>query len=219
MSSLADLKITGREVTQTYIDEEVLLRVKSENEFNFGLNYGVFPKDEPKDFIFKLKKVSKITDAMSGPITGKGYFVNQKIISVFSKFDLGEYKYYTPVIRLEKTGKFLDGYQWFHLGKNEIIDGIDFEKSSFFTTYVTFRKDPIKIKDSAHFKEILESLELGWGIKFETIYLTENYSVPYDMFTLGLDDVDMYATETLKNAIEEANIVGFEFEEASIYHQ
>ena len=141
MSSLADLKITGREVTQTYIDEEVLLRVKSENEFNFGLSYGVFPKDEPKDFIFKLKKVSKITDAMSGPITGKGYFVNQKIISVFSKFDLGEYKYYTPVIRLEKTGKFLDGYQWFHLGKNEIIDGIDFEKSSFFTTYVTFRKN------------------------------------------------------------------------------
>ena len=76
-----------------------------------------------------------------------------------------------------------------------------------------------KIKDSAHFKELLGSLELGWGIGFETIYLTENYSVPYDMFTLGLDDVDMYATETLKNAIEKANIVGFEFEEASIYHQ
>jgi hypothetical protein len=215
---MADLKITGKEVTQVKIDESVLHQVKMRHEYNYGFYHGVFPIEEPLDFIFKLKKVSKITDAMSGEMTGEGFFVNEKVRSVFSKFRLGDHRYYTPVIRLEKNDKILDGYQYFHLGGNYIRDCIDFEKSTFFTTYVTFRKDNIAIKDYEDFQRILGSFDIGWGIDFEKLAIKPNQVIDYDWFLTGLDDINHYVTENLKNAIETAGITGFAFEEVDIVH-
>jgi|SRR5690606_22365631 len=171
--------------------------------------------DPKPNLKFKLKKRALLTDVLNkSAISSAGFLINLKIKKIFDEFNIMRHQYFDVSVEA-KNGEILN-YFWLHLTEPQLTEKLDFNKTIFFETEFTFRKQPILLKSYNHYKDLKEKdLEASFGVELEKIALSDNFDNSLDMFTFLPFDKNVYISERLKNTIEENEIKGFKIEKAT----
>ena len=173
-----------------------------------------FPKIKIEFKEVHIHDTSKLTDCISdAAISAHGFILSDKALEVFRKYDLGTYKIY-PMNLYHKSVKY--DYGFLHI-LNDMIDLIDFERSTFFVEkLIGGHAFDIQIKDKADFIEkrksagngTLEGTEKYWDVSFKSAVF-KNVNPP-DFFTLTGCGVTKFITKNLKEEISKNKFTGFE---------
>jgi hypothetical protein len=161
-----------------------------------------------------IHDTSKLTDCISdAAISAHGFILSDKALEVFRKYDLGTYKVY-PMNLYHKNIKY--DYGFLHI-LNDMVDLIDFERSTFFVEkLIGGHAFDIKVKGKADFIEkrklagngTLEGTEKYWDVSFRSAVF-KNVKTP-DFFTLTGCGVTKFITKNLKEEISKNKLTGFE---------
>lgn len=173
-----------------------------------------FPRIKIEFKEVRIHDASKLTDCISdAAISAHGFILSDKALEVFRKYDLGTYQIY-PMNLFHKNVKY--DYGFLHI-LNNIIDLIDFERSTFFVEKLIggYAFD-IKIKDKADFIEkrklagdgTLEGTEKWWDVSFKSAVF-KNVKTP-DFFNLTGCGIKKFITKNLKEEISKNKLTGFE---------
>ena len=106
-------------------------------------------------------------------------------------------------------------YYWLHLSEPSLTKQLDYQRTKFYTAKWGFeREGEILLKNYEEY-EYLKSLdkEASFSVKIDKIALSDKFDNTLDMFTFLPFEINIYISERLKNAIEEAGITGFEIKE------
>jgi len=164
------------------------------------LQFREFPSVEPNLDNFIFKRGAKLTDLLSSylPSTSVGVFVNQKFRDLIANFNVKNFRFYnSSLIAADKdfTKKLAeDPYFFLHLiYVNEIVD---------------FSQSVFKDLKTGQLIEVNNEDQLPLFLSPKKLVLKETL----DLFRSPFD-VDFLVSESLKKAMEEANISGVWFEE------
>jgi hypothetical protein len=175
-----------------------------------------FSDEAPDLDSFIMHGHAKPTDLVSNTITKPGFFISQKLKSIFEKHNLSPHRFYLAKVIHRK--KLLDGYFWCHTISN-LTNLIDYPNSSFFI-YKHYRLDDgdIKIESLEDYQKKESQLQLdNPGINI-TIWAKRICLKPaffdkkLDLFKIGLFDSDFYISEALKDDLVKNNITGCKIE-------
>lgn len=171
--------------------------------------------DPKPNLKFKLKKRALLTDVLNkSAISSAGFLINLKMKKIFDEFNIMRHQYFDASVEA-KNGEILN-YFWLHLTEPQLTEKLDFNKTIFFETEFTFRKQTILLKSYNHYKDLKEKdSEASFGVELEKIALSDNFDNSLDMFTFLPFDKNVYISERLKNTIEENEIKGFKIEKAT----
>jgi hypothetical protein len=180
--------------------------------------YNVYPNELP-DFTpnlnyFVLSKDAKLTDVLSSAMISYGFIINDKVKNILGQFKLPPCKFYPA--RVEYKGMYYNNYYWFFF-VCDILDFIDYDKTEFFITDLVHNKieDCKNIISSNSLRNLKEVL-VGQGyINSNIIYLKQDTAFPYDLFEITFGNYRIYISCDLKNALQENNIKGLDFDLAS----
>lgn len=181
--------------------------VDNDSDFSIHkLDSRAFPDFTPL-LEFKLNKGAKICDMMSNASAAKGFFVNEKLLHILSKFELCPHKIYDAKIMVKDQ---MLNYFWVQFVWPESIDYVDYPNSEFYTKTLIEGKFVTQYYQFNSFKDRQKKVdELGayFLIKNKRIkFLPHNY----DLFVSHLTH-ELYCTQTVKNVIEQNFITGVEF--------
>ncbi|MFC7348962.1 imm11 family protein [Chryseobacterium zhengzhouense] len=164
------------------------------------LQFREFPSVEPNLDNFIFKRGAKLTDLLSSylPSTSVGVFVNQKFRDLIVNFNVKNFRFYnSSLIAADKdfTKKLAENpYFFLHLiYVNEIVD---------------FSQSVFKDLKTGQLIEVNNEDQLPLFLSPKKLVLKETL----DLFRSPFD-VDFLVSESLKKAMEEANISGVWFEE------
>jgi hypothetical protein len=201
-----------------------ILKLKSEHPFpikNWGLfsqfisdncEYFNFAKNEPTAAACDWKMLSKIkrTDTITG-FNSHGFALSDKFQQVLNKYRLPPHRFYT--VQVTHKQKIFTNYAWMHLLLlPDKPSPIDFTKTQFFPVHSYGAID-----HPAYFENIEDAFFRNQYLKETSeVHLTAAASC-YDIlhFRGGLGQC--FVSETLKNALVDANITGIEIIEAPIW--
>lgn len=179
----------------------------------FKFRHNCYPEDEPV-LSATLEKGAKLTDVLSqASIAGHGLLINEKVKSILADFKIMNHRFYNCPVK-DHNGQ-IHQYFWMALVQPDIINWIDFEKSSFYTTKVGFRKDDILLtshKDYIQKKENLPSI--NWWIEAESIKI--NTVIEYELFIFPYLLRGILLSEKLRHVFIESNIKGVKTEKAPV---
>jgi hypothetical protein len=175
---------------------------------------GTFSNEEPDLDGFILHSYAKPTDLVSNTITdGYGFFVSQKLKSILEKHHLPLHRFYPA--KVTHKGKLIEDYFWLHI-VSDLTDAVDYAESIFFI-YKHYRTNEgyIKINSKEQYittanKIKLENPGINITIWSEKICLSPQFDKKTDCFKIGLFDSFFYISQSLKNALVENNITGYE---------
>jgi len=175
-----------------------------------------FPDEAPDLDGFIMHGYAKPTDFVSNAITSSGFFIDQKVKSIFEKYNLPPHRFYLAKVIYKK--KLLDDYFWCHTISN-FTNLIDYPNSSFFI-YKHYRLDDGDIKINSlddYFEKKKQLQQDNPGINI-TIWIKRICLYPsffnkkLDLFKIGLFDTNFYISEALKDNLIQNNITGCEIE-------
>ncbi|NOS92489.1 MAG: hypothetical protein HOP30_11240 [Cyclobacteriaceae bacterium] len=175
-----------------------------------------FPDFQP-NLIFNLQKKAKQTDVLSNAaINATGLLLSYKTKEILNRFNLINHKYYE--VQINQKDEVVK-YYWLHLCEPELINSIDYRKSTFYRTEFTFREEKINLSSYKEY-ENLKSIDknASFGIDLDEIYVTEKFNTHLDLFTFLPFDDKIYVSQRLKEALINENITGLKFDEATTFH-
>lgn len=177
-----------------------------------SLDAWTFPNFAPK-LIFNLAKRAKLTDVLlNAAISANGLLINEKVKNLLSNFKLLNHKFYEVTI-FNKNESLK--YYWLHICEPKIINSVDYQKSIFYRTQYTFREEIIKLTSYQEYEDLKSKDEdAAFGVELDEIFLTNAFNSNLDLFTFLPFDNNLYISETLKEAFENDNVTGIEYEEA-----
>jgi hypothetical protein len=163
---------------------------------------------------FELKKRCKLTDVLSILEINTGFLISPKVKNIFDQFHLMRHQYFEATIQ-SKDGN-LHQYYWLHLTEPDLTKKIDYEKSIFYETEWTFRKELIKLDSYKHYEKLkAKDTEASFGVRLDKIALSDSFDKNLDLFKFTPFGINVYISERLKNALVENNIISFKIEEAT----
>ncbi len=171
------------------------------------------------DYIFDrfiIEKRAKKTDILSTAPLGDGLILSERIVSIVLQHNLPPHKVYPAIIQKRGTDVFYEGYYYF-LFERSMYRHLSFADMKFHK--VTFDERNQRIKEDIHIESLEEYLEArNQGIRIananpNTYVFGHSFPLDIDIFGLGeFEGYVTYASERLKNALEEVNMTGIEFE-------
>ena len=173
-----------------------------------------FPSFTPK-LEFELNKTANLTEVLSNAaISANGFLINSKVKDILNLFNLMNHKYYDARIKIPKSGQTLN-YYWLHLSQPLLTLQLDYDKSVFYETEWTFRKELIQLKSFDHYKELKsKDKEAKFGVKLDQIYVSRKYDKSLDLFSFLPFANDAFISKRLKERLENNNITGLQFMDA-----
>lgn len=195
-------------------------KIRSGKKINFDLQLP----------IFKLEDKAERTDYLSSVFSGNEFMlISPKCLQVFQKLNLDEVQVFP--IQVTHKKEILD-YFLFYLPNNQEANFVDWTKTYFnlivprkvndfelgkvnfkdFETYLMFQK---RFSISNHFiekksfKYAALSIETEVAMVIKTLVL--NSEINYDLFKLKSVPTGFYASENLKQTVEENKLTGFRF--------
>jgi len=182
-----------------------------------AIDYHNMPK---KTIIFDeitLYKTAKCTDIISsGAINADGFLMSQKILAIFLKYDLGNYKTYKASVF--HKGKKYD-YAYLQV-MNEMKSQLDYKKSTFYVAdMLDLPVEDYEVNTAEAYEEMSKKIHAGDITPFEQYsylnlklgYFKENTKLP-DFFTLAPCGVTRFISKRLHDDLVAANITGTEIE-------
>lgn len=160
------------------------------------------PIIEPRDFTFEYveaEKKAKMTDffLFSPMLFGIKHFVTKKVVDLLSKYNLPVHRF-IPVNIYHKGVKY--EYYALYIAVHYREDSIDFSESVFYDGTEYGAKTYVKLKSVEEYRNYK-------GLKnFSLIKFNEKFDHTLDLFDMIWGN--HYISETLKLAIEEAELTG-----------
>jgi hypothetical protein len=179
----------------------------------FKFRHNCYPENEPV-LSATLEKGAKLTDVLSqASIAGHGLLINEKVRNILADFKIMNHRFYSCPVK-DLNGE-IHQYFWLALVQPNIINWIDFSKSSFYTTEAGFREDDIILtsyEDYLYKKEHLPSI--NWWIKADNIKLNKIIDCDFFVFPQLLHRIIL--SDKLKQTFINNSIKGIEIERAPI---
>lgn len=167
---------------------------------------------------FRLVEKAKIIDAMecANNFNTTGIVVSEKVKNIMQKFNL----YSTQFIpcKIKSKNIELEGFYLLHC-YSYLLDKIDYSRTSFSRIWPF----PRKVEESYGFitEKVLinESRKIAGSVKYiesDKCLIFDKFDVSTsDLFKIGWFDEHIYISNKLKSALEEFDLIGFEFSDAS----
>lgn len=172
--------------------------------------HGEFPNFIP-NLVFRLELRAKFTDILSdASISASGLLINEKAKNIFEKFNLIDHKYFP--VTIQGTD---DNYYWMQIvSPIQNMKWIDFPNSEFYVTDAGFREDNISLNSFDDYLNKKKKQGVIWGVGIDKILFNKNFNQNLDLYTLPKLDINIYISNNLKKALEDAEITGIEFKKA-----
>ncbi len=200
---------TGTEIGKTFPQLHCLTQPHAHS-----LSAWEFPGFTPR-LEFELNRSSKRTDVLSNAaINANGSIINAKVRTIFESSRLMKHRYYEAKV---SAGSDILDFWWIHLCDPSMVDYIDYDRSVFYETEYTFRKDPIKINSFTHYRELKSGdTEAKFGVEMDRIALKNDFDRELDMF-LFLPFVNgIFISERLKDTLLSGRVTGIEIQKTDI---
>jgi hypothetical protein len=165
--------------------------------------FGRIPAFEVDLECVRLNKRAKLTDFLSyyPEIFGGNYLINIKIIEILNCFNLPNIKLFD--VKLFDDDRIRTDYKLLFV---EVLDYdvIDFKKTIFFKGSSIAGKSFFEINDKNEF----EKLKDVSSFQVEKLVLTNKFITGLDFFLSKITDPQIFVSERLKKAFEDANVTG-----------
>lgn len=165
--------------------------------------FGRIPAFEVDLECVRLNKRAKLTDFLSyyPEIFGGNYLINIKIIEILNCFNLPNIKLFD--VKLFDDDRIRTDYKLLFV---EVLDYdvIDFKKTIFFKGSSIAGKSFFEINDKNEF----EKLKDVSSFQVEKLVLTNKFITGLDFFLTKITDPQIFVSERLKKAFEDANVTG-----------
>lgn len=163
---------------------------------------------------FELNKKSKLTDVLSVLEINTGFLISPKVKKILDQFKLMRHQYFDATIETD-NGTF--NYYWLHLTEPDLVKKIDYNKSIFYETEYTFKKDIIILDNFEHYQMLKsQDKEACFGVTSEQIFFSDSFDKTLDLLTFLPFNNDIYISEKLKNVLIENNILSFNITQTSV---
>jgi hypothetical protein len=165
--------------------------------------FGRIPNFEVDLECVKLNRKAKLTDFLSyyPEIFGGNYLVNNKIIKILNAFNLPNIKLFN--VKLVDDDRIRTDYKLLFAQVLD-YDVIDFKKTIFFKGSSITGKYFFEINDKNEF----EKLKDNSSFQVEKLVLNDNFLGGLDFFLTKVTDPQIFVSERLKKALEDANVTG-----------
>ncbi len=168
-----------------------------------------FPETEP-ELSAKLQKGSKLSDILSqASITGNGLMVSEEVNSIITRYRIMSHKIYSCPVK-DHIG-VIHQYYWIAFVQPELVDMIDYEKSTFYLKKGLKDLGEITLTNFNHYKKIKETLDISTIVKLKKVFFKD---IELDLFQLPLFDSNIYVSQFLKDSI--STCTGFNLTEVEI---
>ncbi len=165
--------------------------------------FGRIPAFEVDLECVRLNKRAKLTDFLSyyPEIFGGNYLINIRIIEILNFFNLPNIKLFD--VKLFDDDRIRTDYKLLFV---EVLDYdvIDFKKTIFFKGSSIAGKSFFEINDKNEF----EKLKDVSSFQVEKLVLTNKFITGLDFFLTKITDPQIFVSERLKKAFEDANVTG-----------
>lgn len=167
---------------------------------------------------FELEKHAKLTDSLYcfGLSSYNNFLVSQKFKNLLERHHLMGHQFIESIVYGHKNITYK--YYFFHSSDMHLPELVDYQKSTFYSTewLNNNTRKPITLQNFEEYKYLMSlDKEAKMGYHLDQIALSESFDHELDLFNLFPLDFDCYISERLKNAFEEENITGVEFEIAA----
>lgn len=171
-----------------------------------------FSEETPDLDGFIMHPRAKPTDFLSNSITKPGFFVSQKVKTIFENHNLIPHRFYPAIVTLKK--KSISNYFWAHMIA-DFTGFIDYPNSCFFI-YKHYHLDDGEINidslDDYFSKRSqlqIDNPNINITIWAKKIWLRPSFfSKELDLFKIGLFDSNFYISHKLRNALIDNNVTG-----------
>lgn len=161
----------------------------------YKINAFKIPDFIPNLDYFILNPKAKLTDVLSqAAISAYGLMVSKKFKNLLSEFNIQEHRFYKAKI---KTKNDFITYYWMHLGETNILNEIDYSKSSFYIKK-GLKRIPLTISSYKDYQEKRKNADTLSVIKTEQLYLQKQ---EHDLFIVPFLDGNIYISNELYNKI------------------
>ena len=167
---------------------------------------------------FELEKNAQLTDSLYcfGLSSYNNFLLSPKFKNLLNRYHLMGHQFIKSIVYGRKNTTY--NYYFFHTSDMHLPELVDYQKSTFYSTewLNNNTRKPITLQNFEEYKYLMSlDKEAKMGYHLEQIALSESFDPELDLFNLFPLDFDCYISERLKNAIEEENITGVEFEIAA----
>jgi len=164
---------------------------------------------------FSLKSRNKFSDFLhTAAMSSFGFLVSQNVKNAFKSFQLMRHQYFNSEIR---SAKGPANYFWLHLNQPNLIEQIDYQKSTFYETEYTFREREIELDSFGHYLELKsKDKKAKFGVEIEQIFLSNKFDFNLDLFCFLPFSNDVIISQKLKEKLSEFS--GASFDEIYIFH-
>jgi hypothetical protein len=175
--------------------------------------HGVYPKNDLNFSFLYLDKNIELTDILYGFNYGNYFVINEKIIEIFSKFNLPKHKFYKLELQRKdkkgrKIGGKVDGYYYFCFQQETGESVLNYEKSIFIkdeTFHYKFMDYPIK--NYHDYMTIFNAT--GRSIIAKKAVFNKNFNIELDFLGACYFSVYNYISERLLDAFKKENVTGY----------
>jgi hypothetical protein len=201
-------KSTGKEIGSVFpqvtcLTQELAHSIKFTEFVNFDT-----------ELLFALQPGAILTDVLSqAAISANGLLISQRLKVLLDKFQLMPHKFYRTAIVTMEGQKI---YYWLHFVDNSYKDKIDYDRSVFYWTKSTFKKDIIKLASYDEYLELKKQNGILWGVKAEKIELNQFFDKHLDMFSCLPFDLGIYISAKLYDVLLQEKITGINIKESEL---
>lgn len=169
-----------------------------------------FPKINTP-FEITLHKNSKLTDVLNNlQVNSSGFMISKKLKNILDSFTLMNHKYYP--VRIKGIN---ESYYWLHLCDMQLTYNLDYSNTIFFQTKYNSIQNEIKLSSFNEYVLLKNELGTSFGVKLIETTLSNDFLKGLDLFRfIPFTGSEIFISEELKTALEENQIVGFNFQRA-----
>lgn len=165
-----------------------------------------------------IEKGYDIYDVMNAPmLISTGILINQRTRAILMKFNLPNHKYYDTYLKDCKDKIYK--YFWLQTSsERDCGNFLNYPKSQFYwkKDIGNMEREDIAINSIEDVKNFVKNLPLGQTVKLKTAVLKNEFAgLNMDLFKIGRLRFEWIVSERLKEALENANITGISFKEAT----
>ncbi len=168
----------------------------------------------------ELQSTAKWTDVLSSSLWPEGYLLNQSALAAFKRFNLGDFREYSALVR-DTTGSERS-YTYIFLRNVIEPAAVDFKRSEFHIDDILgIPKAPIDINSFDEWLEMqakadageLDGIEQFSSLDYKKLFFRHGHAPPVDLFTFARLGVRVYISTRLKDAIVNSGITGSEIKQ------